>query len=106
MSYIISKSDNETLVVIQDGQVDQVTTSLFLVGKNVSGYGTDQNENLVYLLENFAKSSAESPSGQPRSPMKGQFWFDTNPANNRMMFYDGSVWRPVGVTIVGTTSTN
>lgn len=107
MGYIITKSDNETLILLNDGQVDNAVSSLTLVGKNVSGFGDAQNENFVRLLENFANSSANlSGSGQPRSPLRGQLWFDTNPNVNRPLVYDGASWRPLAVTIVGTTTTN
>jgi hypothetical protein len=107
MGYIITKSDNETLILLNDGQVDNAVSSLTLVGKNVSGFGDAQNENFVRLLENFANSSANlSGSGQPRSPLRGQLWFDTNPNVNRPLVYDGVSWRPLAVTIVGTTTTN
>lgn len=107
MGYIITKSNNETLVLINDGQIDTAITSLTLVGKNVSNFGDAQNENFVHLLENFANSSARlSGSGQPRSPLRGQLWFDTNPAVNRLLVYDGNRWRPLAVSIFDTTTTN
>ena len=51
MSYTINKFGGEQLVVLEDGTIDN-TTELSLVGKNYSGYGTIQNENFLYLLEN------------------------------------------------------
>jgi tRNA A37 methylthiotransferase MiaB len=70
MSYTILKSNGEQLTQIVDGQIDQTTTDLTLIGKNASSYGTYYNENLVRLLENF--SNTESPS----NPITGQLWFD------------------------------
>jgi len=104
MSYILKKSNNETLIVLNDGQVDTALTSLTLVGKNVSNYGNAQNENYLYLLENFANSSLIG--GQPKNPIKGQLWFDSNPQVNRLLIYDGTQWRPLGVTIYGSSVTN
>lgn len=104
MAYILSKSNNETLVVLNDGQINNNLTSLTLVGKNVSNYGDAQNENFLHLLENFANSS--QVGGQPRSPIKGQIWFDSNPQVNRPLVYDGSKWRPLAASIYGTTHTN
>jgi hypothetical protein len=107
MGYIITKSDNETLILLNDGQIDNAVSSLTLVGKNVSNFGDAQNENFVRLLENFANSSANlSGSGQPRSPLRGQIWFDTNPSVNRALVYDGVNWRPLAVSIYGNTTTN
>jgi len=104
MAYILKKSDNETLVVLNDGTVDTAVTSLTLVGKNVSGYGNAQNENFVYLLENFANTSLTG--GQPNSPVRGQLWFDTNPAVNRLLVFDGASWRPLAVSMIGNSPTN
>lgn len=105
MGYILTKSDNETLILLNDGQIDTAITSLTLVGKNVSNFGDAQNENFVHLLENFANSSARlGGSGQPRSPLRGQLWFDTNPAVNRLLVYDGSNWRPLAVSMYGPSN--
>ena len=53
MAYTILKTDGTTLTTIADGTRD-TTTSLSLAGPNFVGYGQYLNENLVYLLENFA----------------------------------------------------
>ena len=53
MAYTINKYDTTPLTVVQDGTIDQ-TTDIKLVGKNYAGYGEIQNENFVFLLENFA----------------------------------------------------
>ena len=59
MSYIINNSRGNIVAVIPDGSVN-TSTSLTLIGQGVTNYGTDQNENLVYLLENFASPTAPS----------------------------------------------
>ena len=71
MPYTIKKTNGETVVVIPDGAIDEASTSLSLVGKNVSGYGFYQNENFLFLLENFANDNP------PAEPIVGQVWFDT-----------------------------
>jgi hypothetical protein len=65
MSYIINNSRGNIVAVIPDGSVN-TSTSLTLIGQGVTNYGTDQNENLVYLLENFASPTA------PSTPILGQ----------------------------------
>jgi hypothetical protein len=70
MSYNINKWNSDPLTVIQDGTVDQ-TLDLKLIGKNYAGYGEIQNENFVYLLENFARGTA------PINAITGQLWYDT-----------------------------
>jgi hypothetical protein len=80
MAYIINKFSGAELLVLDDGTVD-TTTSLKLVGRNYVGYGEIQNENFVYLLENFA---SENP---PTTPIVGQTWFDTDV--NRLNVWNG-----------------
>ena len=94
MAYTIDRYNNTQLTVVEDGTIDQ-TTDLKLVGKNYAGYGEIQNENFVFLLENF--------SGQTEPPRKiqGQLWFDSG--NSKLKFYDGLKWRTTGGAEVSTT---
>jgi hypothetical protein len=96
MTYSILKTDGSTLTSVVDGQIDQVTTDLTLIGKNSTGYGVFINDNFVHLLENFANTS------QPNHPLKGQLWFDTN--EGRLKVYNGSAFVVSGGTIVSTTT--
>ena len=95
MSYTILKSNGEQLTQIVDGQIDQTTTDLTLIGKNAASYGTYFNENLVHLLENFANSAS------PSNPIVGQLWFDTS--QGRLKVYDGNLFRVSGGAIVSRT---
>ena len=56
MAYTINKYSGATLVVVQDGILD-ITTDLTFVGKNYKRYGEIQNENFLFLLENFSGTS-------------------------------------------------
>jgi hypothetical protein len=71
MSYIINNSRGNIIAVVADGTVNTTATDLALVGRAVTDYGTYENENYVYLLENFANSSA------PLQPILGQLWYDS-----------------------------
>jgi hypothetical protein len=72
MSYIINNSRGQLLVVVPDGTVNTTTTDLYLVGRAITDYGTYENENYVYLLENFANSTA------PLQPILGQLWYNSD----------------------------
>ena len=60
MAYTIDRYSGVTLVVVEDGTVDQ-TTDIKLVGKNYAGYGEIQNENFLHLghLNFFKKAIKE-----------------------------------------------
>lgn len=89
MSYTIKKSDGSILLTLGDNRIDQISTSLTLIGKNLDSYGEYLNNDLVGLLENFS-----SPN-EPRSPLVGQLWY--NLSEGRMYVYSlDNVFRPVG----------
>ena len=83
-SYTIKKSNSNILVELAEGQTDNVSSSLTLVGKNVYNFGQSQNDNLVHLLENFAFTQS------PISPITGQLWFNTT--NNSLNIFKNSDW--------------
>ena len=93
MAYQIDRYNNTILTIVEDGTIDQ-TTDLKLIGKNYAGYGEIQNENFLYLLENFAGAN------QPPRAVNGQVWFDS--ANSKLKFYDGTKWRSTGGSEVAT----
>ena len=95
MAYIVNKFSGEQLIVLEDGTID-TSTSLGLVGRNYVGYGETQNENFVFLLENFAN---ESP---PARPLQGQIWFNTT--TNLTYAYDGTNWNPIGAAMLSATA--
>ena len=72
MSYIINNSRGQIVAVVSDGTVNTTATNLALIGRAVTNYGEYQNENYVYLLENFANSTA------PLTPILGQLWYDSS----------------------------
>ena len=95
MAYTINKFNGEELIVLQDGTID-TSTSISLVGRNYVGYGESQNENFVFLLENFANDAP------PSRPVAGQTWFDTS--KNLMSVYDGTSWNVLGSTELSPTA--
>ena len=72
MSYIINNSRGQVIAVVADGTVNTTATDLSLVGRALTDYGTYENENYVFLLENFANNSA------PPQPILGQLWYNAD----------------------------
>ena len=89
MAYTINKFNGTVLSTIEDGTVDQ-TTNLKLIGKNYAGYGEAQNENMLFLLENFSSSVA------PSRPVGGQLWYDSSVQKLKLYNSTATTWRPVG----------
>ena len=86
MAYTINLTNGTVLTTIADGTVNDSSTSLTLIGKNYSGYGTYLNDNLVHSLENSSNDTA------PTTPLTGQLWWDT--AGN-LKVYTGSAFKPL-----------
>jgi hypothetical protein len=95
MAYQINKTDGTVLTTVADGQVDQVSTDITLIGKNYSGFGEELNENLVRMLENFSNSS------EPERPLRGQLWFDTR--DLKLKIYNGNQFLPVSSATLSRT---
>lgn len=87
MSYNITLSNGATLLNLTDGSIDSKITSLNLVGRGSTNYGTSIADNFVHLLENFANTSA------PISPLSGQLWYDSSTSYLRL--YDGAHWTAI-----------
>jgi hypothetical protein len=95
MAYSINKTDGTILATVPDGQIDQLSSDITLIGKNYSGFGEILNENLVKLLENFANSS------RPERPTRGQIWFDTT--ESKLKVYTGTAFVPVSSATISRT---
>ena len=96
MAYTITKSDGTTLATIADGTVNTTATNLNLPGPLYVGYGQALNENLVYLLENFASNSA--PVG---TNIQGQLWFDK--AHQTLNVFTSQGYSPVSGITTGSS---
>ena len=89
MSYTINNYNGTILSNVADGTLD-TTTSIKLAGRNYAGYGEILNENLLWLLQHFANSSA------PSNPVAGQLWF--NSTYQTINIYTGSDWITLATT--------
>jgi hypothetical protein len=88
MSYIINNSRGQVLAVVADGTVNTTATDLSLVGRALTDYGTYENENYVFLLENFADSTA------PLQPILGQLWYNSS-TDVISTYGTGNAWIPI-----------
>lgn len=94
MAYIINRYNGSQLVTVEDGTVDN-TTELKLIGKNFAGYGEQQNENFLFLLENFQGTAA------PTKAITGQLWYDATA--ERLKVYDGTNFKTTAGAEVSST---
>jgi hypothetical protein len=87
MAYQINRYNNSFLTTVLDGTINN-TTDLKFIGRNFAGYGEIQNENFLFLLENF------SGLNPPPKALSGQLWYDSG--LQKLKFYDGVKWRTTG----------
>lgn len=83
MAYTIYKTNGQQLLTLLDGTMD-TSRGINLVGKNYVNFGTAQNENFVWLLENHANDTP------PTYPVTGQLWYDTS--TTTLKYYDGTTF--------------
>jgi hypothetical protein len=95
MAYSINKTDGTLLATVADGQVDDLSTDITLIGKNYSGFGESLNENFIKLLENFAGTAV------PTHPIRGQIWFDASEA--KLKVYTGTGFVPVSSATISNS---
>ena len=98
MSYQINKTNGSLLVDLADGQIDNSTTDITLIGRNYKGFGEFINENFISVLENFANTLP------PANPITGQLWWDTS--TNRLKIYTGEEFTSGGGPIVSAVEPN
>lgn len=94
MSYTINQYNGNVLTTLTDGTINQNYT-VTLVGKNYSGYGAFLDENFVWLMENFASSTA------PANPLTGQLWYDSGVKTLKV--WDGTNWKNISSSAPGPT---
>lgn len=95
MAYQVNKTDGTIVATVADGQIDDVSTDLTLIGKNYSGFGEALNENFVKLLENFANTA------EPTNPIAGQIWFDST--ETKLKVYSGTGFIPVSSATISNS---
>ena len=94
MAYKLNKTDGTLLTELVDGQIDNTSCDLTLIGRNYVGFGEALNENLIKLLENFSSTAT------PQTPVTGQIWYDAS--EGRLKVYDGTTFKSNGPIISNT----
>lgn len=95
MTYTINRFNSTKLVDVEDGRINDDYTHIKFVGRNYAGYGEVQNENFLWLLENFASTS------EPTKKITGMIWYDSS--NKKLKFYDGAKFKTTGGAEVSST---
>lgn len=57
-------------VILGPNMPATIPAPINLIGRNKVSYGEAQNENFLWLVENFASNST------PKAPVRGQLWYD------------------------------
>lgn len=90
---------NKQPIVVAVGTINSTSTPLYLTGKGAGNYGALQQDNLLFLLENFA-----SPV-PPAAPTIGQLWYDSSSLTLKVLVGAAPAkWKSLGglqVTEVG-----
>lgn len=97
MPYNIYLSDNliTPFMIVSDNTIDSTTTSLNFIGHNKVGYGQAQDQDFLWLLENFSNVSP------PSHPVVGQLWYDSLTSDRILKVCTVNGATPVW-TVVGT----
>lgn len=97
MAYTIKTFSGANAFTIQDGTINSTSTSLTLIGRDYTGYGTFLNTNFINLLENFAGVTS------PNAPLAGQLWYDKNVNTLKMWSQVLNDWKPIGSSLAQNT---
>lgn len=76
--------------------VVSANTTLLLLGRGSFDYGQPIQQDLIYMLENFANSTA------PSYPIQGQLWYKND--DSSLYVYDGAGWQQIVVSGGFTTN--
>lgn len=97
MATNIYNYDGTLLTTIPDGSIDTTSASIKFPGRGYVNYGEPVNENILWILQNFASGSP------PATPTNGQLWYDTS--TKLIKVYDSTSlsWASVGGVIRSPT---
>lgn len=95
MATNIFNYDGTLLTTVEDGSIDTSSASIKFPGRGFVNYGGPVNENMLWIMQNFASNSA------PTHPLTGQAWYDTS--SQILKVYNGSTWITTGSVILSGT---
>lgn len=98
MSTNIYNYDGTLLTTVADGSISTSVASIKFPGKGYTNYGAPVNENMLWIMQNFAASTS------PSNPVNGQTWYDTS--SKLLKVYDTitSAWVSVGGVVAQSTA--
>lgn len=96
MTINVNNYDGSTLLTIPDLYLNTIASSLELPGRGLQGYGQAINQDLVWIMQNFARTT------QPDAAVAGQHWWDAT--DNTLKIYDGSSWQGSGTVFNSGTA--
>jgi hypothetical protein len=88
MTINVNNYDGSTLTTIPDLYLNVDSSSLELPGRGLQGYGQAINQDLLWIMQNFARNS------QPDNAIPGQHWWDAT--SGVLKIYDGTQWQGAG----------
>ena len=91
MTIDIFNFDGTQLTTVNDGTIQNGSSqprhaTINLVGRGYKRWGKPMQENLLWIMQNFAGTTI------PSNPLKGQMWYDTNTGANVIKIYNGTEW--------------
>jgi hypothetical protein len=98
MATNIYNYDGTLLATVPDGSIDTTSASIKFPGRGYVNYGAPVNEDLLWILQNFASGSS------PANPTNGQLWYDTS--TKLIKVYDSTAlaWVSVGGVVRSSTA--
>lgn len=97
MATSIYNYDGTLLTTIPDGSIETTSASIKFPGRGYINYGEPVNENMLWIMQNFASASS------PTSPLNGQLWYDTNTKLIKVYDSTSGSWVSVGGVIRSST---
>jgi hypothetical protein len=95
MATNIFNYDGTLRTTVADGAIDD-TTAIKFPGRGYLNYGESVNENMLWLMQNFAGPAA------PVNPIAGQAWYDTS--TNLLKVFSGAIWLAAGGVVQSLTN--